>query len=175
MAFDITQANWGRDAAQPKVVQVVNTVVNYNVTTTSNTFVDSPLSAAITPLYSDSSIRIIYNVYGGSSSGMGVPLRVKRDIGGTTSIPLTAASDGTQTGGEATTYYAGYAASGYVGFNQSFEFLDTPSTTNEVKYFIQFCEAYSSVSASYINRSHLTSQAYTYNSCSSISLEEIVQ
>ena len=89
MPFDITKANWGREETQPKVVQVVNTVVDYNVTTTSNTFVDSPLSAAITPLYSDSSIRIIYNVYGGSSSGMGVPLRVKRDIGGTTSIPLS--------------------------------------------------------------------------------------
>lgn len=176
MAFDITQANWGRGAAQPKVVQVVNYVLQDGVTTTSNTFVDSPLSAAITPLYSDSSIRIIYNVYGGSSNGVGVPLRIKRDIGGTTAFNiLTAASDGSQPAGEVTTYYSGYAGSNYVGFHMGIETLDTPSTTNEVKYIIQFCEAYVSMNAAYINYGPKHAQSYTYNSCSSITLEEIVQ
>tara|TARA_A100001201_G_C4026539_1_gene182180 strand:- start:122 stop:658 length:537 start_codon:yes stop_codon:yes gene_type:complete len=178
MAFDITQANWGREETQPKVVQVVNIALQEGVTTTSNTFVDSPLSAAITPIYTDSKIKISYHVIGGSSNGVGVPLRIKRDIGGTTAFNiLTAASDGSQPAGEATTYYTGYGASGYVGFHQGIECLDTPNTTNEVKYIIQFCEAYSSQSAAYINQvsTSFTAQNYSYNSCSSITLEEIVQ
>ena len=176
MAFDITQANWGRDAAQPKVAQVVNSTLQTTATTTSNTFVDSPLSAAITPLYSDSKIKISYNVIGGSNNGGGIPLRIKRDIGGTTAFNiLTAASDGSQPASEATTYYTGAQLGSYVGFHMGIECLDTPSTTNEVKYIIQFCETDSFQSAAYINRSGLGSGDHTYNSCSSITLEEIKQ
>jgi hypothetical protein len=203
MAYDGYKANWGRstniDRGVSKnhlqaadlnsvyttvsgnsgtwsntVLQVVNVALQDGVSTTSNTFVDSPLSAAITPLYSDSSIRIRYNVIGGSSNGVGIPLRIKRDIGGTTAVNiLTAASDGSQPAGEVTTYYTGYGASSYVGFHMGIETLDTPNTTNEVKYIIQFCEAYSSQSAAYINYGPAFAQNYTYNSCSSLSLEEI--
>jgi len=161
-------------AGAGKVLQVVNVALQDGVTTTSNTFVDSPLSAAITPTAASSKIKISYHVIGGSSNGIGVPLRIKRDIGGTTAFNiLTAASDGSQPAGEATTYYTGYGASSYVGFAMGIECLDTPNTTNEVKYIIQFCEAYSSQSAAYINYGPAHAQNYAYNSCSSITLEEI--
>ena len=164
----------GGIAGAGKVLQVVNVALQDNVTTTSNTFVDSPLSAAITPTATSSKIKITYHVIGGSSNGVGVPLRIKRDIGGTTAVNiLTAASDDSQPAGTATTFYTGYGASSYVGFHMGIDALDTPNTTNEVKYIIQFCEAYSTQSAAYINRGHVPGQNYSYNSCSSITLEEI--
>ena len=168
----------GTDSAQEitrgKVLQVVNYTLQDGVSTTSNTFVDSPLSAAITPTVASSKIKITYHVIGGSSNGVGVPLRIKRDIGGTTAFNiLTAASDGSQPAGEATTYYSGYAGSNYVGFHMGIVVLDTPNTTNEVKYIIQFCETYSTMTAAYINYGPKHAQDYAYNSCSSITLEEI--
>jgi len=121
----------GGIAGAGKVLQVVNVALQDGVTTTSNTFVDSPLSAAITPTAASSKIKISYHVIGGSSNGVGVPLRIKRDIGGTTAFNiLTAGSDGSQPAGEATTYYTGYGGSSYVGFHMGIECLDTPNTTN---------------------------------------------
>ena len=143
------------------ILQVINSSESSTVQANSSTFVDTGLTATITPISSSSKILVIVNQNGFQKSAHDTSAKHIL-LRGSTEISIIA----TPLGYNASTNTRVLASS-------SIHFLDTPNTTNEVKYIIQFCEAYSTQSAAYINYGPAHAQNYAYNSCSSITLEEI--
>jgi hypothetical protein len=115
----------GIDAVQNlptgSVLQVVNAIQSSAVSTTSATFVDTGLSASITPKFSTSKILVIVTqvIYSGGTSGVVSATQLLR---GSTPIVVE-----------------GYCF--YVGDNfyrSAFNYLDSPSTTSATTYKTQF-------------------------------------
>jgi hypothetical protein len=124
----ITFPNSTVQASAGQVLQVVNASYGLTNSTTSTTFVDTNLSATITPKFSTSKILVIIDQSGvgktATVTGSGVGLALLR---GSTSI-LNFAN------------YAAYTNSvvaNYIG-SVSANYLDSPATTSATTYKTQF-------------------------------------
>jgi hypothetical protein len=121
---------WATPAAGGKVLQVVYGSTATSVSSTSNTLIDTGLTATITPTSATSKILVIANQAGvyksGSSASEQVRMRLMRDA---TAI-LTFANDLTYTGTVLELVSA-----------QSTAYLDAPATTSATTYKTQFCSS----------------------------------
>jgi len=105
-----------------KVLQVIHASTTAEVGSTSATFADTGLTAAITPSATSSKILIIYSVSQFMTvAGASGHLKVVR---GSTDL--------------ATHGYGNYAGSSTVMSTSSYQHLDSPSTTSATTYKIQF-------------------------------------
>jgi hypothetical protein len=130
LTADSTQADgviWATPAGGGKVLQVVYGSTSTSVTSTTNSFIDTGLSATITPTSATSKILVFVNQAGvyksGSSASEQVALQLLR---GSTGI-LTFAYDLNYTGTALELVNA-----------QSTAYLDSPATTSATTYKTQF-------------------------------------
>jgi hypothetical protein len=109
-----------------KVLQVVNVTYGTQTSTTTATFVDTGLTATITPLFNTSKILVLVNQCGirKDTSSTGVALRILR---GSTPVLQFAHTSGTN----------GTSALNGVGSDSSC-YLDSPATTSATTYKTQF-------------------------------------
>ena len=120
-----TGIKWAAPAGGGKVLQVVNTTYATEVASTSSTFVDTGLTATITPTSATSKILIIVSQMGVSKTG---DVRIKMQLlrGATTILKM----------GDINAY------TGASGFNNigsiTGSFLDSPATTSATTYKTQF-------------------------------------
>lgn len=125
---DITAAMATSMGEALTILQVVSTSYNTPVSNSTITFVDTGLSATITPISATSKILVLVSQNGlhktSGSTGHGVHLRILR---GGTEIQLFANSYG----------YDGVAINRYIG-GASAMILDSPNTTAAVTYKTQF-------------------------------------
>jgi hypothetical protein len=113
----------GANSGKGKVIQVKNTYNTSNAFTTSSTsYSDCGLSVDITPTSSSNKILILGNITGGVRTDNHLILQILRD---TTQIEYM--------------LYAFYSQSaGVVGNGIALNFYDSPSTTSQITYKIQF-------------------------------------
>jgi len=109
------------------VLQVVNATYATQVSSSTNTFVDSGLTATITPLLTTSKILILISQNGiqkstGSSAYMRISLNRNSTIIATPAV---------------TAGYTGTTSPNYIG-SVSIDYLDSPATTSAVVYKTQF-------------------------------------
>jgi hypothetical protein len=119
---------WAAPAAGGKVLQVVYGSTTTEVSSTSNSFVDTTLTATITPSSSASKVLVFVNQAGvwksSSSASAQTAMRLMRDG----STVLNYARD------------LGYSGSTLEMVSaQSTGYLDSPATTSAVVYKTQFC------------------------------------
>ena len=140
-----------------KILQVVQAVKVDTASSSTNSFVDTGISQAITPISSSSKILCTYSVYMSHSSAVVSYINLVR---GSTTIfqPSGSPTD------EATTVR--YGGTGTVMLQHVCEFLDSPSTTNAITYKLQYRAHGGTV---YINR--YTSD--NYHGTSSLTLMEV--
>lgn len=118
------------------VLQVVNATYGTVVSTTSSTFVDTGLTASITPSSSTNKILVLLSLNGvGKNANNAVGLRLVR---GSTNI----------LGIEGILLYTNSTAVNYA--SASTGYLDSPATTSSTTYKVQIMAA-ANVSAVYIN------------------------
>ena len=135
-----------------RVIQVVNATYNTTVTNSSSTFVDTGLSATITPKSSSNKILVLISQSFGKTTGHpenSVKARLLRGA----SVICEPGS------------LAGYSPSaGFLnGIHVGTSFLDSPATTSAVIYKLQF--------ANYVNQASVIANAY--NERSTITLIEV--
>ena len=140
-----------------KILQVLQTVKTDTASTSSTSFVDTGISQAITPSYTSSKILISYDVYLAHTQSEVSFLNLVRD---STTIAQPTGS---------TTYPA--TSHQYVGAlvigQHSRSFLDSPSTTSEITYKLQYrCDA----NTIYLNR---YSGQDNYHGISNLTLMEV--
>ena len=113
----------GANSGKGKVIQVKNTYNTSNAFTTSSTsYSDCGLSVDITPTSSSNKILILGNITGGVRTDNHLILQILRD---TTQIEYM--------------LYASYSQfAGVVGNGIALNFYDSPSTTSQITYKIQF-------------------------------------
>jgi len=150
-----TGLKWASPAGGGKVLQVVNATYSTEVGSTTSTFVDTGLTATITPTASTSKILVIVSQMGVSKSGSTrMHLKLRRDSTDILQMSdinaYTAASDFNNIGSVTSSY------------------LDSPATTSAVTYKTQFCSQ-QNVSVVYVQ--NYASGAN--NSVSTITLMEI--
>lgn len=117
------------------VIQVVSSgEISTNENTTSTSFVNSAITVTITPKASDSKILVnayFYMMVAGAARSRGA-VQLVRTIGGTTT---------TLSGGIAETLHIRDSAAGAsteFAAMQSYQYYDTPGTTDAVTYTIQY-------------------------------------
>ena len=109
-------------ATEARVVQVVSAVNSTFVTTTSSSFVDTGLTLNITPTATSSKILIIISASIGNTSG-----------GANTSAVIVRDSTEIETFSR-----VAFNSSNHSDVQNSFVFLDTPSTTSATTYKLQY-------------------------------------
>ncbi len=159
-----------------KVLQAVNTHYTSTVQSTSATPADvSGFSAAITPSSSSNKILVMVTAAIGVEVNGYPYILLNRSISGgsTTAIGKPSLASGNQIDVFLT---SGYQPNGLVVQTVSKNIFDTPNTTSEVTYQIQFASAHNSVSAR-LNAPDGTSNnaAYVQFPSSSITLLEVKQ
>jgi hypothetical protein len=118
----------GTQAAQSKVLQVVNATYSTAVTNSTNTYADTGLTATITPIFSTSKILVIvtqagiYKDAGNSQSGVDIQL-----LRASTVIYKVATNYG----------YTNSTLVNIVG-SANGNYLDSPATTSATTYKTQF-------------------------------------
>jgi len=135
---DSTQATGVKWGAVGKLLQVVNADTNSAVTSSSTTYVDTGLTASITPSSTSSKILVtVHQSYNIPTSGNGMGIKLVR---GSTDL---------RTHGS----YVGYTAAGgeVITGHFSISYLDSPSTTSSTTYKTQFARLTGSSSASVNN------------------------
>jgi hypothetical protein len=153
------------------VVQVVSATKTDRVTSSSQaTFVDTGLSATITPTSTDSKILVICSLSAGASSTAGMlGFKVMR---GSTGIGLGDASGSEQD----VTFVHGIFADQNQSQTTSYNIWDAPATTSATTYKVTFAELNSTSSVSIaLNSDWNTGNAYNKRSSSSLTLMEIAQ
>ena len=140
----------GAVVPQGKILQVVQGTTTTTTSTTTATYVDTALTANITPSSATSKVLVLVSVAGVSKSGNNaVGLRINRDGGGITE----------DFGGQ-----VGYTAPDTAQYTQnsaSTSFLDSPAATSALVYKLQMrasaATAYTNRNiAGYINVSTIT-------------------
>jgi hypothetical protein len=129
LTADSTATNgvkWAAAAAGGKVLQVVNATYGTQVSTGTSTFVDTGLTASITPSSTSSKILIIGTQAGMSKSGSATAYWRHRLLRGSTVINLYE----TSAGYDNTNNYNNTGS-------QPFTYLDSPSTTSSITYKTQ--------------------------------------
>ena len=119
-----------------KILQVVQAVKTDTASTTSGTYVTiSGLSVNITPSATSSKILVIADVKAGNDGGNGYYLQIVRD---STAIYVGDAATGKQQCIQQT-YGGGDTGEGLYGMaKMGGTFLDSPNTTSQVTYAVQF-------------------------------------
>lgn len=153
----ITQANQLGSAALPagSVLQVVNSTTSTKVTSTTSTFVDTTLTATITPKFSTSKILVLVHQNGCRKAGGNVAadmkLKLLRNSTDINNIALYS-------------FYTGTSLE-IRGQTLSTSYLDSPATTSATTYKTQFAAAE--------NAGEVNVQNEEGNSVSTITLMEI--
>jgi hypothetical protein len=115
----------GTQAAQSKVLQVVNATYSTSTSSTTSTYVDTGLTASITPLFSTSKVLVIVNQNGLTK------------YGSDTALSLQLLKNGTLL-----TFIGNLAGTGSSAENDigsaTISYLDSPATTSSVTYKTQF-------------------------------------
>jgi hypothetical protein len=126
------------------VIQVVNATYSTQTSTTTNTYIDTGLTATITPKFSTSKILVIVDVsdVGKDTNNTYVSLRLLR--GATSILTFTNQAAWTNSG-----------ASNDVG-SCSANYLDSPATTSATTYKVQFNSVQNNANA-YVMISNSTS------------------
>ena len=140
---------WATPAGGGKVLQVVNATYNTSTSSSTDTFIDSGLTATITPTASTSKILVLSNLAYGRTISAAMKTRLVR---GSTTIASG-------------TLFNMYTNSSFtfVGGTTSLDYLDSPATTSATTYKVQFASTFSDPSV----------QAQAYDGYSSITLIEI--
>ena len=112
----------GDAVSNGKILQVVSAVNSTFVTTTSSSFVDTGLTLNITPTATSSKILIIMSASIGNTSG-----------GANTSAAIVRGSTEIETFSR-----VAFDSSNHANVQNSFVFLDTPSTTSATTYKLQY-------------------------------------
>lgn len=150
----VTFPNSTVQASAGSVLQVVNATYSTPTSTTSTSFVDTGLSATITPKFSTSKILVIVEQGGvgkaATAAGSGVGLNILR---GATSILEFASYNA----------YTNTVVTNYIG-SVSANYLDSPATTSATTYKTQFKQSESAPNTVLVQNN---------NSVSTITLMEI--
>jgi len=110
-----------------RILQVVQVSTTTQTNSTSTTFANTALSAAITPQSNTSKILVVVNGSAfASNAGTDASVRVVRDLSGITVL---------------STMSAAYSTAGGVTGCYSFAFLDSPATTSAITYRTQLARA----------------------------------
>ena len=146
MPFDITKANWGRDAAQPTILNITSKSSQDVTSFTADSWVtwDTDLNITITPQSVNSKFYISYSTIAGSSSQR-VFIRLVREVSSSDTVIGVGASAGSRTPCNAGNYMSAAEPGPITG-----QFLDDPDTTSAITYKLQ---AYSNSGTAYLNRS----------------------
>lgn len=114
------------------IIQVVSGELTTRATTSSASFVDTGLSATITPKYSTSKILVLVNLTIGPGTNTLIQWNLLR---GSTNIAQSTGATFNATGGG---YSESGASAGNVPIGTSTSFLDSPSTISSTTYKVQF-------------------------------------
>ena len=141
-------------ASSAKVLQVVNVGYGTYTEITSTSYVDSGLSASITPSSASNKILVIVsqsiNPVGGASVGYGIQVNAGvRLLRGATTL-ITPDSD---SGGKYTTGYSSSSGTLAQWTITSMNYLDSPATTSSVTYKTQIAKGTSGMGTIYANYS----------------------
>jgi len=115
-------------AAPSKVLQVVNATVATTVFSSTNTFVDTGLTASITPLFSTSKILVIADINGAGHDGANGVVACNLVRNSTTILNFESAAG----------WNNGAVSVNAIG-SVSTNYLDSPATTSSTTYKVQFC------------------------------------
>jgi len=140
------------------VLQVVSKEVTTQTSTTSTSFVDATdMFLAITPTSATSKILVMFNVknYGVRASSAHLwALQILRD----STIVYYPGTNNGNGNLDAAYSFSGVTNIGYISRTDLLSFVDSPSTTNEITYKLQFCNYVSTNSSTVsINQSTRTS------------------
>lgn len=115
----------GTQAAQSKVLQVVNATYGTEVSTSTSTYIDTGLTASITPLFATSKILVTAHQNGVDKRTNNTYVRIQLQRNGSSILQMSdvAAATGTTTLNDVGTV--------------SCEYLDSPATTSSVTYKTQ--------------------------------------
>jgi hypothetical protein len=126
-----TAPEWATPASGGKVLQVVQGTITVSTSTTSSSFVDSGLTATITPSSTSSRILVLVTMPSGAMSRSGAA------TGNYGEFKLVRGATNLSTAGIGTLNYA--SSSGQAFYNSpSFSQLDSPSTTSATTYKVQY-------------------------------------
>ena len=151
------------------IIQMVMAESDTQADTTSTSYVDSNLSATITPKFSTSKILIMVTIGGWDSNGQNQrgALRLQRD---NTAIFINTQNTGAQT--SATVGMLGQNSNNIDQGGISIVYMDSPSTTSAVTYKIG--SATEGSYTTYINRSAgNASSSSVFKAASSMTLMEV--
>jgi len=155
-ATSATASDFQAAAAGGKIGQVVSTTLSTVTSTTSATFVDiSGLAVAITPAATSSKIWVMVSMAMGSQTGYSCGAQMMRD-----STPICI---GTDSGIGSSQYQATFHQIPYstnVIANKNMNFLDSPSSTSEISYNMEWREVEGTTL--YLNRQHTYSDTVNY-------------
>tara|TARA_R100000458_G_C8185005_1_gene180717 strand:- start:36 stop:638 length:603 start_codon:yes stop_codon:yes gene_type:complete len=154
-----------------KILQVKQAVKTDTASSNTATFADlSGLSLYITPASTSSKILVSCNLHVSGRQDSFQAFKVFRD---STAIGLGTAGTGNQTNASFATQCLNTGSAQYGLRTGNFEFLDTPSTTSQITYKIQWASVYQSYT-SYINRPYsVNNQTFNTYASSSITLYEV--
>ena len=125
----ISGAATGSIVAPGQVIQVVNGPANTaRMTSTSASYVDTPITATITPKFATSKILVRFSTVGLAPDDVYLYLSLVRNIGGGSFSVINANEDHTAVG-----LYKNAGAWGMLGH----EVLDSPNTTSACIYKVQ--------------------------------------
>jgi hypothetical protein len=120
----------GTQAAQSKVLQVVNATYGTQVSSTSGTYATTGLTASITPLFSTSKVAVFAMVSYqtlGNNTGLGLALYKGGSV-------LWNPSEAYSGGPYGAAYGSASALCGFIPLN----YIDSPATTSSTTYAIYF-------------------------------------
>jgi len=121
----VTAAKMGANgtwAPSGAVIQVVNATTSAGATSTTSTFIDTGLTASITPKFSTSKVLVIVEQAGLTKSGSDTFVNVKLQRNGSDLIVVTGGAG-----------YTGTTTTNYIG-NSGATYLDSPATTSSTTY-----------------------------------------
>ena len=149
------------------VIQTVQALKTDVFSTSSTSFVDvTGLSVSITPKFSTSKILVTYHVAVGRSAGSQCTIQLVRQVSSSdTLINPVAYNQGT------TMTFTSSSDYGWDRELQSYQFLDSPSTTSQVNYRLR-TYFYNASYVMYVNRCHNSSDA---TGSSTLTVQEIAQ
>jgi hypothetical protein len=124
----LTFNNATTQASAGSVLQVVQGLTTTPASSSTNTFVDSGLSASITPKFSTSKILVLICLQGVGKDTTSTTVNLRLLNGASVISTYTTGSIA----------YNATTASNYPGGN-SYNYLDSPATTSSVTYKVQFC------------------------------------
>ena len=161
-----------------RILQVVQAVKQDTFSTTSSTMVDVGLAVSITPASTSNKVLVAVNI--GLVSGIqnSYPGFQLVRVSGSTSTPLGLGN--TATGNRVNVTFGapglmgpGSSPGGFQGNAPSYQFLDSPSSTDALTYKVQIYSGFSSYQVN-VNRTNSDADAaYTQRSSSSITAIEV--